>query len=266
MPRRQSLSVEVADDIKKKILKGTLKPGAQIRTEAELCQEYEVSRTVVREAISRLRSDGMLIARQGLGVFVSNSTTARRFEVDWDSIRTLPDTISLLELRLAIEVESAGLCALRRSAADAKNIRQWMDKANRQFKSLERTKLHYDFDFHLAIAKGTKNPHFYELLLFLRPIIVPRIRLGALVSEDAKEKYEQTIQAEHEAVMLAIEAGDDRAARESMRTHLLNSLERLRTLAASYGVKGSRKRGGAIERTLRSFVQSLSADDVPATE
>jgi GntR family transcriptional repressor for pyruvate dehydrogenase complex len=266
MPRRQSLSVEVADDIKKKILRGTLKPGAQIRTEAELCKEYEVSRTVVREAISRLRSDGMLIARQGLGVFVSNSHNSRRFEVDWDSIRTLPDTISLLELRLAIEVESAGLCALRRSQADAKNIRQWMDKANRQFKSLQRTKLHYDFDFHLAIAKGTKNPHFYELLLFLRPIIVPRIRLGALVSEEAKENYEQIIRTEHEAVVASIEAGDERAARENMRTHLLNSLERLRSLAASYGVKGSKKRGDSVERALRSFVQGLSSDDVPASD
>ena len=158
------MSVAVADDIKRHIVNGTLKPGAQIQTEVELCRQYEVSRTVVREAISRLRSEGLLVAMQGLGVFVSDPGGARRFEVDWDSIRTLPDTISLLELRLAIEVESAGLCAQRRTGADARSIRQAMERANDQVKSIERTDLHYDFDFHLAIAKGAKNPHFHALL------------------------------------------------------------------------------------------------------
>jgi GntR family transcriptional repressor for pyruvate dehydrogenase complex len=258
MPRRQSLSVEVADDIKGKILNGTLKPGAQIQTEAELCLNYDVSRTVVREAISRLRSDGLLIAHQGVGVFVSNNGAARRFEVDWDSIRTLPDTIFLLELRLAIEVESAGLCALRRSPADAKHIRQWMERANRQVKSLERTNLHYDFDFHLAIAKGTKNPHFYELLLFLKPIIVPRIRLGALVKEDTKDTYERHIREEHEAIVRSIETKDDAGARKNMRTHLLASLERLRALAASYGVQQRKGQTGEFESVLTNFVQAIS--------
>jgi GntR family transcriptional regulator, transcriptional repressor for pyruvate dehydrogenase complex len=261
MPRRQSLSVEVADDIKGKILNGTLKPGVQIRTEAELCRDYEVSRTVVREAISRLRSDGLVVACQGIGVFVSKNGAARRFEVDWDSIRTLLDTIFLLELRLAVEVESAGLCALRRSSADAKSIRRWMERANRQVKSLERTNLHYDFDFHLAIAKGTKNPHFYELLLFLKPIIVPRIRLGALVKEEAKEAYELHIRQEHEAIVASIEAKDESGARESMRTHLSNSLARLRSLAASYGVAERKGQTNEFESALTSFVQSISVGD-----
>jgi GntR family transcriptional regulator, transcriptional repressor for pyruvate dehydrogenase complex len=258
MLKRQSLSVEVATDIKDKIVKGALKPGAQIQTEAELCRNYEVSRTVVREAISRLRSEGLLVALQGVGVFVSNSGGTKRFEVDWDSIRTLPDTLSLLELRLAIEVESAGLCAQRRSAADARGIRQAMERANRQVKSLERTNLHYDFDFHLAIARGSKNPHFYELLQFLKPIIVPRIRLSALVKEDTKESYELHIRDEHEDVVAAIEAQDENGARESMRSHLTKSLDRLRSLAASYGVRQQKgEEGELFETALSGFVQGI---------
>jgi len=261
MPRRQSLSVEVADDIKKKILRGTLKPGAQIRTEAELCKEYEVSRTVVREAISRLRSDGMLVARQGIGVFVSTNIASKRFEVDWDSIRNLPDTISLLELRLAIQVESAGLCARRRSSADTKNIRQQMGKANRLFKS-HGPMLDYDYDFYLAIAKGTKSPYFYELLLFLRPIFVPETNLSALVEQDGKAKYGRLAQEQHEAIVSAIEAGDEVAARDAMRIHQVHSLERVRALAASYGMEDRRKgRGAKVEGVLRAFAKGITAKD-----
>jgi GntR family transcriptional repressor for pyruvate dehydrogenase complex len=259
MARRQSLSVEVAHDLKKKIQEGKLLPGAQIRTEAELCQEYEVSRTVVREAIAHLRSEGLVTPRQGIGVFVSENQPARRFEVDWESIRTLPQTLALLELRLAIEVESAGLCASRCTKADAKNIRQWMEKTDLHYKELENTKVHYDFDFHLAIAKGTKNPHFHQALLFLKPIIAPRIELSALVKDKSKAEYERTIRGEHEAIVSAIENRNEEGARVAMRTHLVNSLERLHALADSLGVQGTGRRGAAIETMLRAFVQSVAS-------
>ena len=70
----------------------------------------------MREAIIRLRSEGVLVARQGIGVFVGEGHSSR-FEVDWNAIRTLPKTIMLIELRMAVEVESAGLCAERRTKA-----------------------------------------------------------------------------------------------------------------------------------------------------
>jgi GntR family transcriptional repressor for pyruvate dehydrogenase complex len=259
MARRPPLSVEVAEDIKKQILEDKLLPGAQLLTEAELCERYEVSRTVIREAIVRLRSEGLLISRQGVGVFVSDNKGAARFEVDWDSIRTLPETIALLELRLAIEVEAAGLCAINCTKADAKNIRHWMEKTNLQFKGLENTKLHYDFDFHLAIAKGTKNPHFYQLLQFLKPIIVRRLKLSAIVKENSKDDFEHIIQEEHEAIVAAIEARDEQKARRNMRTHLVNSLERVRTLAASLGVQGIGKRGSKLDSILKSFAQTIGS-------
>jgi GntR family transcriptional repressor for pyruvate dehydrogenase complex len=259
MRRRQSLSVEVAEDIKKQIQEEKLLPGAQLLTEAELCQKYEVSRTVVREAIVRLRSEGLLVSRQGVGVFVSSTNAATRFEVDWDSIRTLPDTIAFLELRLAIEVESAGLCASRRTKAEAKNIRQWMEKTALHSKDFDNAKLHYDFDFHLAIAKATKNPHYYQLLLFLKPIIVPGVRLNAIVNGKSKVDYAHVIEDEHEAIVAAIEAGDEQAARESMRSHLVKSLERVRTLAASFGVQGQGKRSNMTDSVLKNFVRTITS-------
>jgi GntR family transcriptional regulator, transcriptional repressor for pyruvate dehydrogenase complex len=236
MPRRQSLSVEVAEAIKKQILEEKLQPGTRLLSEAELCERYGVSRTVVREAIVRLRSEGLLISRQGIGVFVAESNGAKRFEVDWNSIRTLPETIALLEMRLAIEVEAAGLCAVKCTKADARNIRQWMEKASLRSDDFGHAKFHYDFDFHLAVAKGARNLHFYQLLLFLKPIIVPRLKLNAVVKDKSKDDYGRIIHEEHEAIASAIEARDEQGARQSMRSHLVNSLAHLRALAVSLGV------------------------------
>ncbi|WP_164750752.1 winged helix-turn-helix domain-containing protein, partial [Mesorhizobium sp. M1A.F.Ca.IN.022.04.1.1] len=61
MTKRKPLSTVVAESLAEKIRSGELQPGAQLPTEAELCAEYDVSRTVVREAVARLRSEGMVV-------------------------------------------------------------------------------------------------------------------------------------------------------------------------------------------------------------
>ena len=259
MTRRPSLSLEVASDLKRQINGKAFVPGGRIPSEAELCAAYEVSRTVVREAIVRLRSEGLLVSRQGLGVFVSENAAQARFEVDWDQVRTLPQSIALLELRLAVEVESAGLCAQRQTKADAREIRKWMNKTNQQFRDPETSGVHYDFDFHLAIAKATKNPYFYQLLAFLQPIIVPRVKLSALMKGETKEAYYQLIQAEHEAVVSAIERRDETGARNAMRLHLMNSLKRLHNLAASYGVDRLDESGKTNAELMKEFIDGIGS-------
>ena len=81
MSRRETLSTKVAADLARQVESGSLQPGEKIPTEAELCVIFDVSRTVIREAVAQLRSDGMLIPRQGIGVFVSEAPRAPRFEV-----------------------------------------------------------------------------------------------------------------------------------------------------------------------------------------
>ena len=106
MARRATLSTTVAQELSRQIEDGTLQPGEKLPTEAELCEKFEVSRTVVREAVARLRSDGLLIPRQGIGVFVSSAPRIPRFEINEVSLQTLREIIELLELRMSIEVES----------------------------------------------------------------------------------------------------------------------------------------------------------------
>lgn len=236
MTRRKSLSAVVADSLSAMIQSGELGPGAQLPTEAELCAKYDVSRTVVREAVARLRSEGLVIPHQGRGMFVSEGPPPRNFSISDNDLRALPETIALLELRLSVEVESAGLCAERRSPEEAALIRNLMEKLDAQHEDPSATQVHYDYDFHLAIAKATRNEFIHGFLAYLRPMIAPRFQLSHVVMPTIKEAYYDRIHAEHEGIVEAIEQQDAERARNAMRKHLYNSLDRLRALALASGI------------------------------
>jgi GntR family transcriptional repressor for pyruvate dehydrogenase complex len=236
MTKRKPLSTVVAESLSEKIRGGALQPGAQLPTEAELCAEYDVSRTVVREAVARLRSDGLVIPHQGRGMFVSEAPAPRTFSIPDDALKTLPETIALLELRLSVEVEAAGLCAARRSDEEAAAIRAMMEQVDARHADPASVQIHYDYDLHLAIAKATRNEFIHGFLTYLRPIIVPRYQLGYVVQPELKEDYYDRIHKEHRRIVEAIEKRDSSAARKAMRAHLEKSLERVRTLAEAAGV------------------------------
>ncbi|MBL4930163.1 FadR/GntR family transcriptional regulator [Fuscibacter oryzae] len=233
--KRKSLSTVVFERLLEQIRSGKLGPGVQLPTETELCEVHEVSRTVVREAVARLRSEGLVIPRQGKGVFVSEAPMSSYSIPDQD-LRALPQTIALLELRLAVEVEAAGLCALRRTAAEAANIRAEMERVDANHPDLSKARVHYDYDFHLAIARATRNPQILDFLTYLSGALVPRLQLGYVLTDALKVDYFDRIHQEHEAIVLAIESQDETGARRAMRRHLLNSLERLRALAFAKGL------------------------------
>lgn len=237
---RKSLSTQVWESLSERIASGALAPGAQLPTEAALCDEYGVSRTVVREAVARLRSEGRVIPQQGRGIFVSEAPAQSGFTVTEEALQTLSETIALLELRMSVEVEAAGLCAERRSDTDAKAIRALMEQIDAAHEDPARVQIHYDYDFHLRIAAASGNAFMLAFLDYLRPWIVPRYQLRHIVGAASKEGYYARIHAEHERIVAAIESGNGPAAREAMRAHLLNSLGRVRALAASTGLDADR--------------------------
>ena len=237
MTKRKPLSTVVAESLSDKIRSGALRPGAQLPTEAELCAEYDVSRTVVREAVARLRSEGTVIPQQGRGMFVSEAPGPRNFSIPEHALKALPETISLLELRLSVETEAAGLCAERRTDAESAAIRALMEQVDARHDDPAAVQIHYDYDFHLAIAEATRNEFMHGFLRYLRPVIVPRFQLSHLVAPGLKDAYYARIHDEHERIVEAIEKRDGRAARRSMRRHLCNSLQRVRALALASGVE-----------------------------
>ncbi|MGE0502652.1 MAG: FadR/GntR family transcriptional regulator [Rhizobiaceae bacterium] len=224
--RKPRLADRMADGLRGKIVAGKLAPGAKLPAEHRLAEEYGVSRTVVREAVARLSADGLVHARQGAGVFVTDRASALADGMFSEIGKKISMVLNVLEVRMAIEMESAALAAQRRSPSQAADI----VAAYRTFDALlERGEStgSADFAFHRAIATATNNPFYVEILDALGLRAIPR-ELVTTISEELRRvpEYQVLLQAEHREIVNAISAGDPEAARQAMRNHLSASQHR----------------------------------------
>src|SRR5438132_10767188 len=116
------LSRRLYEQLAGEIRSGRLAPGARLPTEQALTRAARVSRTVVREAVAALRAEGLVITRQGVGAFVSAEPQRAPFRIEPERLKTLADILNVMELRLGVEIESAGLAAERATRAQVKAI------------------------------------------------------------------------------------------------------------------------------------------------
>ncbi len=225
---RKNLARDLVDTVTDRIRSGDLQPGAKLPSEALLMGEFGVSRTVVREAISRLQAAGLADTRHGVGTFVVGLGAATTFRIAPEQLGTLDDVLAVLELRIAVETESAALAAQRRTEANLQAMRHAL-RAFQDAVERGRDAVGADFQIHLEIARATRNPHFVELMSTLGGMMIPRARLGpgAPLTPDAAA-YLRHVHGEHQAIVDAIARRDADAACAAMRTHLVNSRDRRR--------------------------------------
>jgi GntR family transcriptional regulator, transcriptional repressor for pyruvate dehydrogenase complex len=112
-----SVSNQVAQALFAWIESGHLRPGEKLPSEVALAVELGVSRSVVREAISRLKPEALLGSRQGCGVFVSLQPTMKPLTIDASVIESREEVLQVVELRRALESEAAAVAARRRSSS-----------------------------------------------------------------------------------------------------------------------------------------------------
>ena len=244
--RTKSQPQRVVDGVTARIRGGELGPGDRVPPEPELMREFGVSRSVVREAMSRLQASGLVETRQGAGTFVLAPSAAEPLL----SIATrgveVRRVLAMLELRISIESDAASLAAQRRGDAHLAAMRQALDSFDAHRRTGQST-IEDDFRFHAQVAAATGNEYFEEVLRSLGSLT---IRRGA-TKPDAAAKAPQADQAEaqprfgeaqpslehnkeitqreHEAIYEAIRRGDAATARAAMFMHLSNSRERLRS-------------------------------------
>ena len=229
--RPRSLALAVVETLQTRIREGRLAPGAKLPTEGQVMDEFGVSRTVVREALSKLQASGLVATRHGIGTFVVEPGEDAAFRIDARQLDTLRDVIAVLELRMGVETEAAGLAAQRRSAANLDVMRAALDEFA-QAVDEGRDAVAADVRFHGEIARATQNTHFANLLGTLGARIIPRARLDpAGIVDDERRDYLRRVNAEHESIYDAIARADADSARAAMRTHLSNSRERRRRAA-----------------------------------
>jgi DNA-binding FadR family transcriptional regulator len=222
-----TLVSRVIADLRQSIASGKFAPGARLPTEARLSESFGVSRTVVREAIAVLRADQLVDARQGSGVYVLKPIAPPEPE-HFDKER-VASVLEVLEIRTPLEIEAAGLAALRRSPSQEEFI---FDCHARVFACIEAGKpiREADFALHLAIAEATNNPQFASFLRSRGVTAIPQAEIVTDAQHDRQIAYYRQLYQEHEKIVIAISNGDEDAAREAMRAHLKGSQIRHREL------------------------------------
>jgi len=222
-----SLTEQVTERLRTEIRSGHYAVGQAIPTEQQIGLSFGVSRSVVREAISRLKSDGLVKSRQGLGAFVSSVVGVQGFQIANVGASDLQGIRPILELRMGLEVEAASLAAGRRQVRHLAEMRKAL-------KAMEVSAATGSFDsgaeadlrFHRAICVATKNPHFVAFFDYLRQYLQEAITLARRRSATSPRRAGNA-QAEHIAIFDAIEKQDAEAARVAARRHVMNTMKRL---------------------------------------
>ncbi|MDR2113095.1 MAG: FadR family transcriptional regulator, partial [Candidatus Accumulibacter sp.] len=152
------------------------KPGSRLPSELAMAGRFGVSRTVIREAVSRLKSEGLVESRQGSGVFVRNRNTQNPFRIAPSIMDSIESVLQVVELRLSLEGEIAALAARRRT-------REQMAAIVNALKDIEleeqagKDGVEADIGFHRSIAEATGNPHFLALVEFLFNFLTKATRI-----------------------------------------------------------------------------------------
>ncbi|HVL73164.1 MAG TPA: FadR/GntR family transcriptional regulator [Beijerinckiaceae bacterium] len=223
---------ELVERMTEAVLSGTLSPGTRLPTEMELVARFGVSRTVVREAFAVLRAEGLVEARQGSGMYVAADLRRRPFRIDPAGLQSIGEVMQVLELRITVETEAAGLAAARRGEADLARIGAALAAFETAIGRGE-SAIDEDYAFHCAVGDATGNRYFSSFLSFLGGLVIPRRSIVAQVEPGERRRYLARVLSEHRAIGRAVEAGDPAAARAAMRVHLRRSYDRYRRLAAA---------------------------------
>lgn len=220
---RKSLADVVFERMHRAIKSGAYQPDERLPTEHDLAAEFEVSRPIIREALRRLREQGLVYSRRGAGSFVR--ALGMKEPLGFGQLENVADLLNCYEFRLTLEPAAAAAAAARHTPESLAAIRHALelmrDATNRQSHREDA-----DFQFHLAIAIAAKNSYFSTAMEALKDHIAVGMKFhGASVKRETAGLTR--VFAEHEAIADAIASGDGAKARQLMLDHLTGSRERL---------------------------------------
>ena len=219
-----TLADRVYEQLLEMIVQGKFRVGEKLPTEHSLSEQMQVSRPILRQALKQLRSDDVIVSRQGSGSFVK-----RRPEeaiLDFAPIGSIADIQRTFEFRAAIEGEAAYLCAQRRTDAEMAQIQAALLELDRCIKHNE---LGTDADavFHEAICRASHNHYFAAARNSMKMNILTGINLTRNLSLIKPQERLEMVQQEHRVIVKAIEEQNAEAARSAMRTHIDNARRRV---------------------------------------
>ncbi len=225
LPSPTRLPDQVASILSGQIAEGVYPPGDRLPPESRLAVMFGVSRSVVREALSQLKYEGLLESRQGRGVTVVGSSGRKSFRLEAVGALNREDLAQFYEMRAIIEAEAAALAARRRSVRHLQRLRDCLE---RMAQAVERRTdgTEPDLAFHRIIAGMSGNKYLKDLMDYLNG------KAGAVISTAREHssrdaKLPAAVQKEHDEIFQALEAGDEDGARAATLRHLKNAARRL---------------------------------------
>ena len=224
--QRLRLSDRVVEVLRTDINTGEIQPRERLPSEAQLAESFEVSRSVIREAISRMKADGLVVSKQGLGVFVTAADDiSRPFRIEDHNAQNPEVVREIFELRVGVEAEAAALAAQRRTKTDLRTFKEVFKRLEAGTSNLE-LGVAADLEFHLAISKMSKNTQIARFTSYLEKVLRESIRV-ARHNSARTTGYAELVLNEHRTIYEAICEGDCETARRGLRSHPESAKKRL---------------------------------------
>ncbi|MQA05122.1 MAG: FCD domain-containing protein [Streptosporangiales bacterium] len=212
---------DLADALRLRIVSGELEPGDRLPVEPELCAEYAVSRSTVREALRVLSSQGLVVTTRGVtgGTFVAHPDGDQISEYLETSLGLLVQSDaagisvrSLLEVRSFLEVPAAGLAAQHRTEAQLEALRDTLiDPRRVDAAEIGPTNI----GFHALLLEASSNP---LLSVVTQPVF--RMVSRRFARDDAPKRFWAKVFNDHREIFYYVEAGDAEGAQEATAEHL----------------------------------------------
>jgi GntR family transcriptional regulator, transcriptional repressor for pyruvate dehydrogenase complex len=191
--------------------------GDRLPTETALAERFAVSRPLVREALARLRDDGLVYSRQGSGSYVSAKPDEAITQ--FTPLSALTRINRIYEFRESVEADAAYWAAIRNDERTLAAIEQALADMEEAIES-NQVGAALDFELHLAIAKASSNPYYFAALTSLRNQITSSMAPGRRMAILRQGEYREMARRQHRAIVTAIRTGDAERARSEMRRHL----------------------------------------------
>lgn len=211
---------QVADTLLEMIKSGQLQPGDKLDSVTQLAKSFEVSQSVIREALSGLRAMGLLTMRQGEGTYVSKYDASKfSLPVSAAFIMKKEDVKELFEVRRILEAGAAASAALHHTEKDIEAMKKVLLEMEEAIGNGELGE-QADYDFHLAIVKASQNKMLTSLLSSVSDIMAETIRETRRLVLFSEGRDERLLQ-EHRKIFEAIQAKNPNEARKNMVEHLI---------------------------------------------
>ena len=220
----QKLADQIYDALAAQIAGGRYPVGSRLPSEVDLARQLGVSRPVLRQALGRLRAEGLVTARQGAGNFIQRRNEPRRLE--FGALQNLPDVQCCLEFRCGLESEAARHAAIVHDEDAIRSIALAIEAMERAIAD-GGSSIEADFEFHLSIARAARNRFFVTTLEALRPHVEFGINLTRSFSTTPMHDRLNSILAEHREIYAAIRDGDAEHAQRAVAQHLEAGIARL---------------------------------------